>query len=84
MRFGPRATQLLLLGTSDPRTHPDTWHELSYGSGASLRLQRTAYPRPVRALGLRVWWELAATNVPLDAKLSKVGPGARGWVETKY
>ncbi|KXZ44434.1 hypothetical protein GPECTOR_67g274 [Gonium pectorale] len=74
MRFTPRATQLLVVGTADPKAgpNPNISYDMSYGSGASLKLERLSYRRPVKLAGLRVWSELRAVNVPLGASLSKV------------
>ncbi|GLC36776.1 hypothetical protein PLESTB_000784100 [Pleodorina starrii] len=74
LRFGTRSTQLLLLATADPKASPNpaVWYDMSYAGAPSLRLERLQYRKPVKLLGLRVWSELRATNVPLDAKLGKV------------
>ncbi|KAG2428260.1 hypothetical protein HXX76_010411 [Chlamydomonas incerta] len=78
MRFGPRGTHLVLVTTYDPREAEATGggggvgYEIAYPGAAELRLERLVYRKPVKLLGLKVWTELRATNVPLDAKLSKV------------
>ncbi|PNH01597.1 hypothetical protein TSOC_012499 [Tetrabaena socialis] len=77
MRFGPRATQLLLCCTADPKADPNVSYDLSYSGTASLRLERLLYRKPVRLMGLKVWSETRALNVPVDARLSKsdIGKG---------
>lgn len=74
LRFTARCRQLLLLSTADPKAAPDpaVWYDLSYSGSTSLRVERLAYRKPVKMYGLRVWSELRATNVPVDAKLNKV------------
>ncbi|GLI68250.1 hypothetical protein VaNZ11_012601 [Volvox africanus] len=74
LRFTRRSRQLLLLSTADPRAAPNpaVWYDLAYSGSSSLRMERLQYRKPVKMLGLKVWSELRATNVPLDAKLSKV------------
>ncbi|GIL79450.1 hypothetical protein Vretimale_18330 [Volvox reticuliferus] len=74
LRFTRRSTQLLLLSTADPKAAPNpaVWYDLAYSGSRSLRVERLQYRKPVKMLGLKVWSELRATNVPLDAKLSKV------------
>ncbi|EFJ43375.1 hypothetical protein VOLCADRAFT_96472 [Volvox carteri f. nagariensis] len=75
LRFGPRSTQLLLLSTADPKAkadNPAVWYDMSYSGSPSLRVERLQYRKPVKMYGLKVWAEVRATNVPVDAKLSKV------------
>ncbi|GIL53739.1 hypothetical protein Vafri_9342 [Volvox africanus] len=74
LRFMRRSTQILLLSTADPRAAPNpaVWYDLAYSGSSSLRMERLQYRKPVKMLGLKVWSELRATNVPIDTKLSKV------------
>ncbi|KAG2453216.1 hypothetical protein HYH02_002539 [Chlamydomonas schloesseri] len=79
MRFGPRGTHLLLVTTFDPREAEGAGgggggvsYEVAYSGGPGLRVERLVYRKPVKLLGLKVWTELRAVNVPLDAKLSKI------------
>ncbi|KAG2489278.1 hypothetical protein HYH03_012298 [Edaphochlamys debaryana] len=86
MRFGARATHLLLADTAPGGgggEEDDGYgggggpaggvaYELAYSGAPSLRLERLTYRRPVKLMGLKVWSECRATNVPLDANLNKV------------
>lgn len=73
MCFGPRETYVLVCSTADPKEQQGGLaYEIGVRGARSTRLHRITHRKPRKMMGLQVYTELRAVNVPLGTPPGKI------------